>query len=129
MEIDRKHFLLLAAAGLAGCALVGGSPAEPGVVDAGPVEKYAADGVYSDFRRRGFFLIRQRGRLFALSSVCTHRRCRVTPESNRTFTCDCHGSTFDADGHVTMGPATRDLPVYFSHSTEGGRLLVTIPAA
>jgi Rieske Fe-S protein len=45
----------------------------------------------------------------ALSMICTHEGCPTLIRSNR-FECDCHGSRFDNSGHVTLGPANRDLP-------------------
>src|SRR5207237_5649233 len=80
------------------------------VVDAGPVAQYAQDGVYDQFRDAGVFVIRREQTLFALSSVCTHRGCKVRAQADGSFSCKCHGSTFDRDGHVTKGPAKRDLP-------------------
>jgi len=66
--------------------------------------------------------------LFALSAICTHRKCKLDAEPDKTFYCPCHGSTFDANGHVTKGPARRDLPVLATSIDENGRLLVTAPA-
>jgi Rieske Fe-S protein len=132
VNLNRRQFLILSAAFVAGCQSVddAGSPAAAGgerTVDAGPAADYTADGVYSRFRYQGFFLVRQGDKLFALSAICTHRKCRLEAEADRTFYCKCHGSTFDPAGHVTEGPARRDLPVYPT-VMDGGRLLVKIPA-
>jgi len=94
------------------------------VVNAGPVVNYATDGVYTAFRNQGFFVVRRGEKLFALSAICTHKKCRLTSEPNRSFYCPCHGSTFDPAGHVTQGPAQRDLPVFTTSVNEGGELLV-----
>lgn len=51
------------------------------------------------------------GRFFALSSRCTHQACRVRP-AGESLVCPCHGSTFDREGRVIRGPATRPLPTY-----------------
>jgi len=133
-NLNRRQFLLLSAAFLAGCqsGVDSDSPVAAGAertVDAGPAADYAADGVYRRFQYQGFFLVRQGGSLSAISSICTHRRCRLEAEADRTFYCKCHGSTFDPAGHVTEGPARRDLPVYLTVTDERGRLLVKIPAA
>jgi Rieske Fe-S protein len=45
----------------------------------------------------------------AFSMICTHEGCPTLIRSNH-FECDCHGSQFDNSGHVTQGPAARDLP-------------------
>ena len=128
--MNRKQFLLLTAAAATGCQAVPQGAAPSGgqgrTIDAGPAQNYAADGVYETFRNQGFFLVRKGGSLSAVSSWCTHRKCKLEAEPDRTFYCPCHGSTFDPAGHVTEGPATRDLPV-FAIRTEAGRLFVTVP--
>jgi len=97
-------------------------------VNAGPVGNYATDGVYSAFRNQGFFIVRRGEKLFALSAICTHRKCKLDPEPDRSFHCPCHGSTFDANGHVTGGPAPRDLPVLATSINGSGQMLVTVSA-
>lgn len=97
-------------------------------INAGAVTGYAAEGVYKNFRDQGFFLIRRGGKLFALSSICTHRHCKLTAERDGSFYCPCHGSTFDSAGHVTEGPARRDLPMFEAVPNEQGELVVNVPA-
>jgi Rieske Fe-S protein len=126
--LDRRQFLLLGACFAAGCVAPETVPSAPVVVDAGPADQYLADGVYGRFRARGFFLVRQGARLFALSSYCTHRHCRLDAERDGTFTCPCHGSAFDAQGQVTEGPAKRPLPVFSVSRSEQGHVLVTLKA-
>jgi Rieske Fe-S protein len=132
MTINRRQFLLLTAGLAAGCksASEGGLPPSSAerTVNAGPSGNYANDGVYSHFRDEGFFVIRQNGKLFALSAICTHRKCKLTAEPDRSFFCKCHGSMFDPAGHVTAGPARRDLPVFSMVTDEHGQLLVSLPA-
>jgi cytochrome b6-f complex iron-sulfur subunit len=132
MKINRREFLTLMATFVAGCSSVQKISAPSSVknrlVNAGPVSNYAAEGVYAAFRSQGFFIIRQGAKLFALSSVCTHRRCLVDVEPDRSFFCPCHGSIFSPDGDVTHGPARRNLPVLGTSVNENGELLVTIPA-
>jgi cytochrome b6-f complex iron-sulfur subunit len=133
MELDRKQFLVMAAGAVAcmRCAAAGtDSGAAPGerVVDAGPADHFAADGLYDAFHKSGFFVVRRGGRLFALSSICTHRKCKISPEKDRSFTCDCHGSTFDPLGHVETGPAKKDLPVLAVFTSDTGHLMVRVPS-
>ncbi len=132
--ISRRQFLLLTAAALVtGCQTMGdgggGSTVAhtERVVNAGPVSQYAADGLYSAFRDQGFFLVRKGDRLVALSSYCTHRKCKLTTDPDHSFFCPCHGSTFDPDGKVTEGPARRDLPTLPSFTNEAGELDVRVP--
>jgi len=128
MKINRRDFLLLTV-GLAAGGLTVGAQAEKlkPPVNAGPVDKFAGDGVYSDFRSQGFFIIRKGDKLFALSAVCTHRKCKLNLQKGHSFACPCHGSTFDAAGHVTEGPAKRDLPVLHSYTNEQGQFIVNLP--
>ena len=132
----RDFFTLLTGAGVALCtgckALDGGAGAGAGtgassrVINAGPVSAYSGEGVYTTYLEEGFFVIREKGKLFALSSVCTHRDCLLTAEPDHSFSCHCHGSTFDENGKVTEGPATRNLPVFATSTDAQGNLLVMV---
>jgi Rieske Fe-S protein len=127
MIISRRQFLILTASVVAGCKTGGNFAAnEERMVNAGSVSRYAADGIYNYFRDQGFFVIRKDGKLFALSAFCTHRKCKLTAEPDRSFYCKCHGSTFDPGGHVTEGPATRDLAMIPAFVNEQGRLMVKV---
>lgn len=128
--INRRQFLLLTAGLATGCQAVnevGTSAAHaPRVINAGQASNYAADGVYSNFRGLGFFVIRRNGQLFALSAICPHRKCKLNAQPDHSFLCPCHGSTFDDAGHVTEGPAKRDLPMLPSYTNEQGQLIVSV---
>ena len=132
MKINRREFLVLTTTFVAGCGSMNGTgvvtSGRERVVNAGSVSNYSNDGVYATFRNQGFFIIRQDGKLFALSAICTHRHCKLNVERERSFYCPCHGSTFDPNGHVTEGPARRDLPVFATSVNESGQLLVIISA-
>ena len=50
------------------------------------------------------------GRLHERSAVCPHLACLVAwNAAEKTWDCPCHGSRFDAVGHVINGPANGDL--------------------
>jgi Rieske Fe-S protein len=129
MDMTRRDFVFtiaIAAGGLQGLspnAVVHAAEPEPSeptpppppppeprqIVDAGPVEKFPTEGVYS-FRDDGFFVVRREQKLWAVSAVCTHRGCLVRAQPDRSFYCRCHRSAFDPDGRVVSGPAPADLP-------------------
>lgn len=51
------------------------------------------------------------GTVHERSAVCTHLGCLVAWNSEeKSWDCPCHGSRFDAYGHVIDGPANVDLP-------------------
>jgi Rieske Fe-S protein len=126
-NIRRREFLTWVAAALAGRKVVAKTASAERVVDAGPASDYSSDGVYARFRDQGFFVIRKGKELLALSSLCTHRKCKLSSEPDRSFYCKCHGSAFDPNGKVTEGPARRDLPILTTATNEKGHLLVRVP--
>ena len=132
MKIKRRDFIILTTTFVAGCGSTEniGRPAsaEQRVVNAGPVSHYAADGVYAAFSHQGFFIVRRNGKLFALSAICTHKKCKLKSETDHSFYCPCHGSSFDPEGHAKVGPAKRDLPIFTTVVDEHGQFLVTVPS-
>ncbi len=126
-DLSRRHVLLMSA--LAAAAFVpigkalGAADAATLSVDAGSLADYAKDGTYDQFAAQGFFLIRKDGRIVAQSSVCTHRRGRLTPTADG-FICKTHNSTFALDGKVTRPPARTDLVRYGVRIDEKNHLIV-----
>ena len=131
--MKRREFIILTCATFCGCAEQSGSnqpiSLKPVSIDAGNAADYASDGVYDRFHDAGFFVVRQGPKLFAISSICTHRRCALKVQPDRSFYCKCHGSEFDASGHVTEGPAVRDLPVLPTEIDGRGHLMIKSIAA
>jgi Rieske Fe-S protein len=133
--MNRRRFLALTTAAVvaSGCSSVdaaeNAASSKEQIINAGPAANYTDDGIYDHFRDFGFFIIRKGEKLFAISAICTHRKCKLKAEPDRTFYCKCHGSAFDPAGHVTEGPAKRDLPVLETSVDKSGDLLVTVPAS
>jgi Rieske Fe-S protein len=126
--MKRREFIILSCAALAGCAGQSGSNVpmslKPASLDAGSARDYQADGVYDRFHDQGFFVVRRGEKLFAISSICTHRHCSLKSQPDRSFYCKCHGSAFDPDGHVSEGPAILDLPVLPIEVDGRGHLII-----
>lgn len=52
----------------------------------------------------------KKGKIFAVSPVCTHMGCTVNwNATEKTWDCPCHGSRYNYDGKVIHGPALYDL--------------------
>lgn len=50
------------------------------------------------------------GGLHVVEPLCKHLRCQLEFNPNtRTWDCPCHGSRFDIDGKLIVGPADSDL--------------------
>lgn len=65
-----------------------------------------------------------------VSSVCTHQGCQVDPydATSMRISCGCHGSKFDVNGVVKVGPAGTNLKQY-SNSFDSGANTLTITDA
>lgn len=72
---------------------------------------------------RNVFVVRKGGSFHAISSICTHLRCRVGHVRNG-FQCPCHGSRFDIEGNVIRGAAPRPLDWYEVTLAENGEIRV-----
>jgi cytochrome b6-f complex iron-sulfur subunit len=59
----------------------------------------------------------------ALSLVCTHLGCTVEEEDNG-FLCPCHGSRYNQDGFVLVGPANLPLRSLQIKDNDDGHLWV-----
>ncbi len=126
---SRRNLLVLAAAtGTAAVAGCGPMTVRPDTgADAGPPEDVGSEacgaimvGAVTEFavgtwtlKLANHLIIGHDDRgLFAYSSVCTHEGCDVNrPVAGEAF-CPCHGSRYDGNGAVIMGPAMRALAHY-----------------
>ena len=66
---------------------------------------------------------RQGDKYCAISTVCTHLGCTVTP-TETGFDCPCHGSQYDERGDVIGGPAPKSLAWYQVTVAPSGELVV-----
>jgi cytochrome b6-f complex iron-sulfur subunit len=52
-------------------------------------------------------------KLLAVNTTCTHKSCVVLWKSDKKqYVCPCHDAEFAADGAVIGGPAKKPLPTY-----------------
>jgi len=59
----------------------------------------------------------------ALSLVCPHLGCTVDPVPDG-FACPCHGSRFDANGAVRVGPASEPMRALKVEESPDGKLVL-----
>lgn len=128
MSMNRREFMILSAALAAGCAANQPVQLKKTTIDAGPESDFAAEGVYSQFRQQGFFVVRHGAELVAISSICTHRGCKVNAQPDHSFHCPCHGSSFNPEGQVTHGPAIHPLPMLPTSIDANGHLIIDATA-
>ncbi len=132
--LDRRAFLAALASSAAACACAScplaalakdSPPAEPGgPVEAGTLDDYPRDGVYDAHAASGgFFVVRSKGRLFALSATCTHKKALLKVKG-KAIVCPKHGARFDLDGDVRKAPARRPLPRYAVSLNDAGQIVV-----
>jgi Rieske Fe-S protein len=124
--INRRDFLKLGGAAiglLATARLTAAFAAEPAWVTVGSEADFALDQPVSVAGGKAFVVRRAAG-LSALSALCTHRSCRVTPEGNE-FICPCHQARFGLGGEVLNGPAREPLSA-IPVKVEAGQVLVQI---
>lgn len=136
LKPDRRHFIVRLMGVLGGIALLEagwitisnfmpGSRRRklldgPGVVVAGPVERFAPGSV-TPFPEGRFYLARdEEGGFLALHRKCTHLGCSVPwNEDEQRFACPCHGSVFDFRGDVMNAPAPRPLDLFAIAISDG----------
>ena len=91
-----------------GCAGQGGGPDGP--VAAGNVANTSVGSLM--VVNGNAVLGRDANGLYAMSNICTHEGCAMEVSNSGgadKLICNCHGSTFDANGGVTRGPARAAL--------------------
>ena len=127
-EINRRTFLAACAAcatcPLAAALAADGDSADAKSVDVGTAADYPRDGAYDAYAASdGFFVVREKGRLYALGAVCTHKRATLKVKG-AALACPKHGARFNLSGKVTKPPAKRPLPRYAISVDDAGRITV-----
>lgn len=97
----------------------------PSQVKVGFKDQYEDGQVVDRFKDQNFWVVRYGGKIYALSTTCTHLGC--TPnwlEREQKFKCPCHGSGFKITGINFEGPAPRPLERWGISISEDGQILV-----
>lgn len=72
-----------------------------------------------------FFVVREPGRIYAISARCVHLGCTINWFSDlRAFKCPCHGSEYHSNGENFAGPAPRPLDRLRIDLSVDGELIV-----
>jgi cytochrome b6-f complex iron-sulfur subunit len=133
-ELTRRSFLTLTGKGLlvlSGLLGLGellqflGYPSEaspPTRFDLGPASDYPP-GSRTPIPQANALLIHTEAGFSALSLVCPHLGCTVGPAADG-FACPCHGSRFDANGAVRVGPASQPMRALKVEETPDGKLIL-----
>ncbi len=107
--ISRRRFLAFTSSSFlcAASALAG----DPKPVDIGTLSDFPSDGIFDKFTADDFFVIRREGRLYAVTSICTHmgKYLLLDPQDSTRIKCSGHESVFDNEGRVVVGPASQNL--------------------
>jgi cytochrome b6-f complex iron-sulfur subunit len=94
-------------------------------VKVGDPRNFEEGKVVENFKDRNMWIVKYQGKLYALSTTCTHLGC--TPnwlEADKKFKCPCHGSGFYKSGINFEGPAPRPLERARIVLADDGQILV-----
>jgi cytochrome b6-f complex iron-sulfur subunit len=97
----------------------------PSRIKVGPPDSYEDGKVVDRFKDQNTWIVRHMGKIYALSTTCTHLGC--TPnwlEREQKFKCPCHGSGFYITGINFEGPAPRPLERWAVSVGEDGQIVV-----
>ena len=71
--------------------------------------------------------IRTSQELKIYSSKCTHLGCRINKTDKGVLVCPCHGSSFNLEGKVLSGPATKNLTALnFVHDKKNSEIIISL---
>lgn len=112
--MNRRRFMAVTCTCFACAETLAPRPALAGggiKVDAGPLKNYAKDGIYDQYTINNFFIVRQKGRVFAVTATCPHKENALVRDSRNPnrITCTGHGAVFNAEGQRLEGPVKHGL--------------------
>jgi Rieske Fe-S protein len=131
-QMNRREFVAAVACAACLCGLGGAgellADAVAGVLDVGPKSNYSADGITDTWMKAPskVAIVRHEGRIYACTTVCTHKGAIVKIDENNSagFKCPKHKATYDIEGKVTKGPAKVALVHYAISVNADGHMIV-----
>ncbi|MFA5011847.1 MAG: ubiquinol-cytochrome c reductase iron-sulfur subunit [Ignavibacteria bacterium] len=81
------------------------------IINVGDYPTLANVGGYAMITEKVIVIRKSSSKFIAINIVCTHKKCDVDYDG-KGFECPCHGSTFNGNGKVLEGPATKNLKSY-----------------
>jgi cytochrome b6-f complex iron-sulfur subunit len=97
----------------------------PSRVKVGLPEGYEEGKVIERFKDQNIWVVRNEGKIYALSTTCTHLGCTPNWQENaQKFKCPCHGSGFYISGINFEGPAPRPLERWAVGIGDDGQIVV-----
>lgn len=126
--LNRRRFLAFTSGCFLGVA-GGATQAVAGAfkpIDVGALKDYPRDGISEKFVQNNFFVIRNRGRLYATIATCPHKGnyLLLNPKDATRIICSGHDSVFNADGLYVSGKARGSLARLGITLSPQGRVLV-----
>jgi cytochrome b6-f complex iron-sulfur subunit len=97
----------------------------PSKIKVGYPDGFEDGKVVERFKDQNTWIVRNDGKIYALSTTCTHLGC--TPnwlEREQKFKCPCHGSGFYISGINFEGPAPRPLERWAIGVGDDGQIVV-----
>jgi Rieske Fe-S protein len=131
-QMNRREFVAAVACAACMCGLgsagelLADAPAAAGGLDVGLKTDYSADGITQTWMKppTRVAVVRHAGRIFACTTICTHRGAIINSDNNTGFTCPRHHAGYDIDGRVTNGPAKIALVHYAISVNADGHIIV-----
>src|SRR5438132_13117764 len=122
--MHRREVLRALVVVAAGTCIAGGPPF--GKVDAGNASALAVGSV-KVVPGASVAIARDAQGVYAMTLICPHAGCDMSQDGVVTSTiieCDCHGSRFDPNGAVILGPASSPLQHYQVTADASGNLTI-----
>jgi Rieske Fe-S protein len=116
MALGRRKLLLVGGGVVCAHAIGCGGGNPPIILDVdipvGKVASQVALNTLTPVPGKSVAIGRDSGGIYAMTLVCTHQNCDIGATGSVSFGgvfCSCHGSQFDNQGTVKLGPATQPL--------------------